>query len=219
MSSGALSRLSRDGGSSRIEGITQKLSIPSDAASSMVSATSGAAPSNPTAVKTTILSGNLRARSRASIGASTTSTCAPFALIDCSESRLPWTRSRSSHVAVITSGCWLIFIKASICPAGITQMEQPGPETTSRLSGKISLILYLSRVRVWVPQITITRIGRSTSECSSSTRAVETSLVCSAFAICRVSWPAATVRYLRPAGTTYQKTEIQACSASFLIST
>ena len=95
----------------------------------------GAVVSNPTAKNTTSRSGVSTARRKASSGEYTKRTSAPRALASSRLPVLPGTRIMSPNDVKITPSVSATAIASSTRPIGITHTGQPGPCTSSTVSG------------------------------------------------------------------------------------
>jgi hypothetical protein len=136
------------GGTSTWATSRAKFAMPSSLACLTAIAFAGAVVSNPTAKKTTVLSGLRRATSSASSGEYTTRTSAPAARAMNRSSLEPGTRSMSPNEHRIASGRLAIAIASSISARGVTHTGQPGPCTSSISAG--SSWSMPARMRVWV---------------------------------------------------------------------
>ena len=117
----------------KTEKLSQALARP---ARSIVIAVDGAVVSKPMAMKTTRLSGLLRAIFSESSGEYTIRMSVPRALASKNEPLLPGTRIMSPNEVMITSGSAASAIASSTRPIGITQTGQPGPCTRVICSGR-----------------------------------------------------------------------------------
>ena len=115
---------------------TEKFSMPSFAARSMVIAVDGAVVSNPMAMNTTCMSGFCRAILSESSGEYTMRMLVPSALESKKFPPLPGTRIMSPNEVISTPGCRAMWMASSMRPIGITHTGQPGPCTSVMLSGR-----------------------------------------------------------------------------------
>ena len=129
----------------------------------------GAVVSKPIAKKTTFFSGFARAIFKQSIGEYTTRISAPRDFRINRSSFEPGTRSMSPNEQKITSGRCAMACALSIISSDVTQTGQPGPCTSSILSGNKRSIPYLTMVCVCPPQTSINTHGLVAMRRSSST--------------------------------------------------
>ena len=117
---------------------TEKLVTPSSRARRSVSAVDGAVVSKPIAKKQTCLLGSSCAILSASSGEYTMRMSAPRALSSSGVPFVPGTRIMSPKHASTVPGIEAIASPSSTRPVGSTHTGQPGPCTSSTLSGRMS---------------------------------------------------------------------------------